>query len=292
MKVLKVISYQIFDVLPSGLQNVLRRWKRKIIRKKAKIAAEAITADDLYNSIKQVLLEKNTPILIHASGEYLNNAGLRLSDFNQLIIDCSIHRTILMPVFPFEGLALHGIKNTSYDAKRTPSKMGIQTEIFRRSQGVTTSLHPTHPVAALGELSGEMLSNHHLSIYPFASETPFGKLDALNGEILLVGVGLGVLTHVHVAEDYLGNDFPIEVYLEKNFRISVTNSEVTNAIETKIHNPTTSRSKNIHKIRPYLLQNRALEERSFGDITFQVLNAAKTTHTIVELAKQGTTIYE
>lgn len=292
MKIFKVLSYYIFDHLPAGLQNVLRGRKRTMARKTMKKAAEAIPEGELYNSIKDILWEKNTPILIHASGEYLNNAGVKLSDFNQLIIDCSSHRTILMPVFPFEGLALHGIEGALFDAKRTPSKMGIQTEIFRRSPGVTTSLHPTHPVAALGALSDAMLGAHHQSIYPFASESPFGKLDAFDGQIMLVGVGLGVLTHVHVAEDYLGSDFPIDVYLEKNFLISIANSDVAEFIETKIHNPTTSRSKNIDIIRPFLLQNGALEERNFGNTTFQVLNASKTTHTIVELAKTGITIYE
>jgi aminoglycoside 3-N-acetyltransferase len=257
-----------------------------------KMSAGAIPEGELFTAIKDILCEKNTPILIHASGEYLNNAGVKLADFNQLITACSRHRTILMPTFPFEGLALHGIEETMFDLKRTPSKMGMQTEIFRRSFGVKRSLHPTHPVAAIGALAEDILDSHHQSIYPFASDSPFGRLDAFDGQIMLLGVGLSVLTHVHVSEDHLGSDFPVDVYLEKVFRVPVANSDVSNFVETRIHNPQVSRSKNIEKLRPFLLQKNALEERNVGGTMIQVLSASRTTDTILELAGRGITIYE
>ena len=292
MKLLKLFGYYIFDHLPAGLQNMMRGRKRAAARKAMQISAGVIPEGELFTAIKDILLENSTPILIHASGEYLNNAGVKLAAFNQLIKDCSRQRTILMPTFPFQGLALHGIEETIFDIKRTASKMGMQTEIFRRSAGVTRSLHPTHPVAAIGALSEEILGNHHQSIYPFDSESPFGKLDSFDGQIMLLGVGLGVLTHVHVSEDRLGSDFPVDVYLEKVFRVPIANSDVANFVETRIHNPRVSRSKNIDKLRPFLLEKNALEERDVGGTMIQILRANKTTDTILELARKGITIYE
>src|SRR5881397_1311983 len=39
-------------------------------------------------------------------------------------------------------------KNPKFDLRRTPSKVGPLTEVFRPLPSVVRSLHPTHPVAA------------------------------------------------------------------------------------------------------------------------------------------------
>jgi len=293
VKLIKTLSYHFFDVLPTALQNFLRGRKRALRRKTVKKTAASILDGELFPALRELLLEETTPIMIHASAEFLNNAGVGLGEFNQLILESSHRRTVLMPTFPFEGLALHGLKELAFDPKRTPSKMGIQTEIFRRSPGVERSIHPTHPLAAIGKLSKVLLADHHKSVLPFDSKSPFGKLDLFDGQILLVGVGLEVLTHVHVAEDYLGRGFPFPPYLPEVFRVAISNSKPEMFVETMVHNPKFSRLKNIGKLRSFFLQNNALEERYVGGvIALQILNAPKTTETIIDLARRGITIYD
>ncbi|NJS39886.1 MAG: AAC(3) family N-acetyltransferase [Rhodobacteraceae bacterium] len=63
-------------------------------------------------------------------------------------------------------------KTHNFDAKRTPSEMGLLTELFRRAPGAKRSLHPTHSVTALGPLAEQLTATHHQATTPSGRGTP------------------------------------------------------------------------------------------------------------------------
>jgi aminoglycoside 3-N-acetyltransferase len=78
--------------------------------------------------------------------------------------------TLLMPTFPFQGKQFDYVQqNDTFNVNRTPSRAGLLTEVFRRMPEVERSSHPTHPIAALGKNSHELIYSHHLG-------TAFGEL--------------------------------------------------------------------------------------------------------------------
>ena len=84
---------------------------------------------------------------------------------------------------------------------RTPSQVGLLTEVFRRSEGVIRSLHPTHSIAAWGKHSEELLAEHHLGT-AFGDKSPVYKMQKYNG--LVVGIGVipqRCFTLYHVVEE-------------------------------------------------------------------------------------------
>jgi len=110
--------------------------------------------------------------------------------------------TLLVPTFPFQGLQYHYVQRQRvFDVKRTPSMVGLFTEVFRRAEGVTRSLHPTHPIAAWGKHSNELVAEHHLGT-AFGEKSPVYKMQQYNG--LVVGIGVvpkRCFTLYHVAEE-------------------------------------------------------------------------------------------
>jgi aminoglycoside N3'-acetyltransferase len=110
--------------------------------------------------------------------------------------------TLMVPTFPFEGLQYHYIQSVRvFDVQRTPSLVGLFTEVFRRSEGVIRSRHPTHPIAAWGRHSRELVAEHHLGT-AFGEKSPVYKIQEWNGLV----AGLGVtpercFTPYHVAEE-------------------------------------------------------------------------------------------
>jgi aminoglycoside 3-N-acetyltransferase len=110
--------------------------------------------------------------------------------------------TIVMPTFPFRGKQLHYVeKGQAFDVLRTPSQVGLITEVFRRLPGVGRSLHPTHPFAAWGKHAEDLLSTHDLG-GTFGENSPIFRLQDYNG--LVVGLGTGLrdsFTILHVAEE-------------------------------------------------------------------------------------------
>jgi aminoglycoside 3-N-acetyltransferase len=70
--------------------------------------------------------------------------------FVQMLIEfCGAERTLAMPVFYFGDPDLGGTSamfesDPGFDLRRTPSQMGLATEIFRRTKGVRPSRHSVY----------------------------------------------------------------------------------------------------------------------------------------------------
>jgi len=101
--------------------------------------------------------------------------------------------TLLLPVF--SRPRPDGI----FKIKRTPSRVGLITEAFRRSNGVKRSRNPTHSVAAWGKRAEEFLADHEKTT-ALGVDSPFHKAAKAGADILMIGCDLTTCSLVHVAE--------------------------------------------------------------------------------------------
>lgn len=77
--------------------------------------------------------------------------------------------------------------------------MGIVAETFRRWRGTLRSNHPARSVAANGKYATYLTENHDLSDI-FGDDSPIGRLYAIDGFVLLIGVGYNKNTSLHLAD--------------------------------------------------------------------------------------------
>lgn len=103
------------------------------------------------------------------------------------------------------------VREKGFDVRRSPSQAGLLSEVFRRMPDVRRSLQQ-RSVAAQGAMAWELTHEHHLS--PFASDSgsPYGKLAAMGGKVLFLGVGPEMNTMFHCGEDIMHERFPVQVY--------------------------------------------------------------------------------
>jgi len=104
--------------------------------------------------------------------------------------------TVMVPTFN------HGAADI-FDIHTSPSTNGAITEALRKRPEAFRSLHPTRPAAAIGPLA-ELLTRGHLAAGTFGLASPLGKLAAMGGRILLLGVGMNVNTMAHLGETLYG----------------------------------------------------------------------------------------
>ena len=146
--------------------------------------------------------------------------------------------TVVMPTFPMSGLSYDYLAGTpTFDWRRTPSRSGLLTEVFRRMPGTERSLHPTHPVAARGRQAAWLTSQHERSTAPFDEHSPFQKM--LDRGALIVSLGrFGAMTFRHLADHLLQAAIPYPIYVSEPTVVrAIAKDGTERVVVTRAHNP-------------------------------------------------------
>jgi aminoglycoside 3-N-acetyltransferase len=204
-------------------------------------------------------------------------------------------RTLAMPAFFFGTPELldqeYYKQHPRFDVRRTPSQMGLVTELFRRRPGVVRSLHPTHSVCAVGPLANELCATHHLSPRACGELSPFGIM-GLHKTIIL---GLGVeyyraLTQVHSMEQILGDRYPIPQEQEDSVHVDLVDN-TGNIIHYEMCPPPCRafvlRAERLGKF----VQSGDIKEWRFRGTMMYATEAAKIDSAIRSAALRGQTLY-
>ena len=118
-----------------------------------------------------------------------------------------------------------------FDVRRSYSTVGLLTEVFRRRKETLRSEYPFAAAAAQGALARQMLSAHRDSYAPHDEYSPYGRLAALNGKVLILGCALDRMTIIHVAEDTLRDAIAIPGFYQTEV-IWIRNDEGEFPLET------------------------------------------------------------
>ncbi|MGH7782230.1 MAG: AAC(3) family N-acetyltransferase [Candidatus Binatia bacterium] len=252
------------------------------------------SAAELVNELKSRIPADAEIVMLHSSYDRLlpMYKGSPQDLVNELISFCGKGRTLVMPAFVLGGRLYDKkeyFRTHAFDVKRTPSEMGLLTEVFRRTPGVIRSLHPTHSVCAIGPHALELTATHHLAATRAGEKTPFGIMARTPTAI----VGLGIeyyrcVTQTHAAEDILGDEFPIE-FQRETLRVEVIDSHGAR-IRYDLVIPQTSRLLDNTLLRS-LLSESELAEWSFHGTAMFVTTAGKVTERLIEAARRGITVY-
>jgi aminoglycoside 3-N-acetyltransferase len=178
-----------------------------------------------------------------------------------------------------------------FDVRNTPSAMGAITEVFRKTEGVLRSIHPTESVACKGPRAKEFVEGHFGAERPYLANSPFGKVIEEEGLILMIGVTLdNAGTNVHCLEDAV--DFPFPIYVDQLFPARVIDYQgIEHVVQTKVHNPVFSKKRYCDYFIPILEKNGSLIQFKLGDAPCLLIKAKEMFETLKFQLEQGRTIY-
>lgn len=278
-------------ILPDPILKAARNWRTK--KRNARIAS--LPELDL-KQIEDILtiklgIKSGDVVLIHSA---LGNLNTKVSPFKVLELILQIigkEGTILFPTYPKLTSQKFLESEKIFNIKKTPSYMGILSEIARRHPNAIRSLHPTKSVVAIGNNAQELTSTHHLDIYPYSKESPYYKINNYNGKIIGFGVSTKNLSCVHCADDFLKEKFPYSPYANKVYEakcIDKNNSEVI--VKTYAHDL----NKMDYKIEKFIkrnIENDVCEDIDMSGMKFFIADSKKLFEKLVSLALEGKTIY-
>src|SRR5271157_5699505 len=129
-------SLQLICLLRAGKRSA-KRWL------KARRAAwvrnfRSFTHQDFKRLLSRLGIERGDVLLVHSSYRGFDGFQGNAADVILALEEAVGQKgTVLMPTMPFAGSAVDYVsRNPVFDVNATPSRMGLLTELFRRSPGV------------------------------------------------------------------------------------------------------------------------------------------------------------
>jgi len=273
-----------------GLKALAKRTRARYIR-----TFYSFGPAELARVLHRVGLRPGDSTLVHSSFDAFEGFDGKPSDVIEVLKEAVGPRGLLMmPTIPFAGTAIDWVRSHPVvDLRRTPSRMGLISEIFRRSPDVIRSVHPTHPVAAWGAQAGECVAGHSRARTPCGVGSPYHGLLSSDGNVLLLGVDVNAVTLYHTAEELLESQLRVSPLTRETFTLEcVAPDGQISVIETRLFDPAVSRRRNLDRLVPELKQRRAWHEATVGRLSVVLINARQVIEAVAALASRGIYCYD
>lgn len=169
----------------------------------------------LERALRKLGLRPGDSLMVHAS--WLPNNGFRgkpLDFINALKTTLGPHGLLAMTSLTYQNESSRRFleRGEAMNVRRSPSQMGLLTEVFRRGRDTRRSLSPTHPILAAGEKAEAFLEGHEHCPVPFGAHSPFDRLRDWGGKILTVDAPFSTITYTHYVEDRIAESLPFSLY--------------------------------------------------------------------------------
>ncbi len=240
------------------------------------------TKNSLLQDIEKMGINPQSTLLIHSS---MKSIGLVEGDADTVLDAWSEYMRDGLLIFPTHTWKQIGKETMTFDSRSLPSCVGILPELFRHRPGVLRSLHPTHSVAALGNMAKDYVSGEETRVTPCPREGCWGKLLDLDAEILFLGCTLRSNTFLHGVEEW--EEIPDRLD-EKTQHLTIISPD-GKEYHTDMHRHNCLAcddvSENYIKMEPVFAKRGVVRYGRFGDAKCVIGNARQMRDVTVEMLK-------
>jgi len=275
------------------------RQKRAIVSRVnegKRVLASALRGYDgakLKARLRSAGIAESDTVLVHSN--FKPDSGFRgapLDLVNALVDTVGEKGNLLMVSIPFRGAAYDYLaQGKRFDVRKTLSMMGLVTEMFRRRPGTLRSLHPTHPVLALGKDAERLVRHHEQCLYPCGPGSPFEKFREMKGKLLFFDVSFRSITFFHYVEDLFKERLPFPVYSDRLFEVpAVDENGKSVVIRTYAFNSEAVRMAG--KLEAEMSRTGRIKKGRIGNSSFVLASAEDVVACFSEMIEAGNLPYE
>ena len=223
-------------------------------------------------------------ILVHSSLRKLGPVKGGADTVSDALLEAIGPRgTLATPTHTFE--IVNG-NQPVFHQRLTPSCVGVLTNVFRLRPEAIRGLHPTHSVAAIGPRAAELVAINPEDDIPCPPASPYGRLRAWGGKVLIIGETLNRCTFFHGCEQWAGMPWAVSEGTVQFTSITADGAE----IEISLHTHCTNTWDQYPKLEPFLLAAGAMRLGHIGDCTLRLLDAKLASEWLITRLKQDPSI--
>lgn len=263
------------------------------------LAAKTVWAygpQDVVKKLRLCGVIPGTTLVVHSS--WLQNNGFRgkPSDLVKALKNTvGKDGLLVMTSMPYHNMssAQWLAKDKPMNVRRSPSMMGLVSEVFRRSEGVYRSLSATHPLLAWGNEAEAFVAGHENTDRPFGSDSPFAKLLDKNAIILGFDAAFSAFTFTHFIEDQIAHTLPIALYEPELVRGTIVDADgATHEQWVRVLAVEANSLRREHRLVEKLKKNGLLHQSSIGHTTLTWIRASDVLAGARNLIAEGTNFFD
>jgi aminoglycoside 3-N-acetyltransferase len=270
------------------LKTMLNTSRRSYVR-----AFRSFDTADFRDALRDLGVATGQALMVHSSYDAFEGFTGKPTDVLATLEDLvGREGTILMPSMPFDGTAVAYVRSGKItDIGRTPSRMGMLTELFRRQKGTLRSLHPTHPILARGAKAAAMLADHARATTPCGAYSPFAKLVEEHGKVLLLGTDIESMTLFHYLEELFEDRLDPSPFTTEFFDAQVKSGSDVATVRTRLFDMTLSRRRAILPLLPALRRSGGCASGRVGTVDLLLVDAGAATAAFASCLEKGINFY-
>lgn len=243
------------------------------------------TKESLTNDLIRADIQPSDTLLVHSSMKSIGTVDGGADTVLDALMDYFKEKGLL--VFPTLTYSLNA-SNPVFYVNKTPSQVGLLSDMFWRRPGVLRSLHPTHSVAAWGHDAAEFIAGHEMFNTPCAKGSPWGRLAERRAKILFIGTKtIGCNTFLHGVEEWFG--VPGMLTESQENLLSVDAAGIERVVPS--HRHVGSHSHYYAKMQSLFESNGILNHVKFGDAACFLLESAMTRDIVMECLKKDPLLF-
>ncbi len=248
-------------------------------------------ADALVRRLTRIGVRQGDTLVVHSSWRALNGFRGSPAQFGAALREAVSEAGLLvMPSLTYHNMSSAEFLATGkpMDVRRSPSAMGLLSEVFRRGKGVVRSLSPTHPLLAWGRDAAAFVAGHDATDRPFGPDSPFARMLQRNALILCVDAGFSSITFTHFVEDRLAATLPVPLYAPEPMTGSVIDTEGRRIdVPTRVISAEANRLRREERLIAHLQREGTLHHGRLGNTRLTWIRAADLAAGAERLATSG-----
>ncbi len=249
---------------------------------------------DLEKALHELGLRPGDTVLVHSSfNPYSGFRGSPEELIDVFLRSIGPEGNLLMVSLPYSTSSISYLQKLNrFDVRKTPSRMGMISELFRHRPGVLRSLHPTHPMLAYGPKAEWIVAGHEDCLYPCGPGTPFEKLALLNGKILFYYVGFVYLTFFHYLEHLVHKRLPFPLYTDKLYDVPVIDgSGKERIVKTYVFTPEVIKRRRFNRLERECWRRGVIRKSRVGATRLLLVETAEVIARTEDMVRRGVFFY-